>query len=165
MTYDHVTIYWLPSNGAITQCGRTAHAIKAGRTSRVQQLESLVVCTPNVSNMCLVGILVLVLSDRIWYFFLAPSSGPSEFLVPRLSCVPLLFPPLVSSRFPFFPITASVSVASYLSGPLFTLCLQTSQRYYTLAQAIQHAREGPDHRLADTTQLSPHTHETHGGPE
>ena len=37
MTYDHVTIYWLPSNGAITQCGRKAHAIKAGRTSRVQQ--------------------------------------------------------------------------------------------------------------------------------
>jgi len=35
--YDHVTIYWLPSNGAITQCGRKAHAIKAGRTSRVQQ--------------------------------------------------------------------------------------------------------------------------------
>jgi len=29
-------IYWLPSNGAITQCGRKAHAIKAGRTSRVQ---------------------------------------------------------------------------------------------------------------------------------
>jgi len=37
VTYDHVTIYWLPSNGAITQCGRKAHAIKAGRTSRVQQ--------------------------------------------------------------------------------------------------------------------------------
>jgi len=36
VTYDHVTIYWLPSNGAITQCGRKAHAIKAGRTSRVQ---------------------------------------------------------------------------------------------------------------------------------
>jgi len=35
--YDHVTIYWLPSNGAIIQCGRKAHAIKAGRTSRVQQ--------------------------------------------------------------------------------------------------------------------------------
>jgi len=26
----------LPSNGAITQCGLKAHAIKAGRTSRVQ---------------------------------------------------------------------------------------------------------------------------------
>jgi len=37
VTYDHVTIYWLPSSGAITQCGRKAHAIKAGRTSRVQQ--------------------------------------------------------------------------------------------------------------------------------
>jgi len=37
VTYDHVTIYWLPSNGAIIQCGRKAHAIKAGRTSRVQQ--------------------------------------------------------------------------------------------------------------------------------
>ena len=35
--YDHVAIYWLPSNGAIIQCGRKAHAIKAGRTSRVQQ--------------------------------------------------------------------------------------------------------------------------------
>jgi len=34
--YDHVTIYWLPSNGAIIQYGRKAHAIKAGRTSRVQ---------------------------------------------------------------------------------------------------------------------------------
>jgi len=34
--YDHVTIYWLLSNGAITQCGRKVHAIKAGRTSRVQ---------------------------------------------------------------------------------------------------------------------------------
>ena len=34
--YDHVTIYWLPSNGAIIQCGRKAHAIKAGRTSPVQ---------------------------------------------------------------------------------------------------------------------------------
>ena len=32
-----MTIYWLPSNGAITQCGRKAHAIKVGRTSRVQQ--------------------------------------------------------------------------------------------------------------------------------
>ena len=40
MTYDHVTIYWLPSNGAITQCGRKAHAIKAGRTSRVQHFQS-----------------------------------------------------------------------------------------------------------------------------
>jgi len=37
VTYDHVIIYWLPSNGAIIQCGRKAHAIKAGRTSRVQQ--------------------------------------------------------------------------------------------------------------------------------
>ena len=37
MTYDHVTIYWLPSNGAIIQCGRKVHAIKAGRTSQVQQ--------------------------------------------------------------------------------------------------------------------------------
>jgi len=37
--YDHVTIYRLPSNGAIIQCGRKAHAIKAGRTSRVQQRE------------------------------------------------------------------------------------------------------------------------------
>jgi len=35
--YDHVTIYWLPSNGAIILCCRKAHAIKAGRTSRVQQ--------------------------------------------------------------------------------------------------------------------------------
>ena len=34
--YDHVTTYRLPSNGAIIQCGRKAHAIKAGRTSRVQ---------------------------------------------------------------------------------------------------------------------------------
>ena len=34
---NNVTIYWLPSNGAITQCGRKAHAIKAGRTSQVQQ--------------------------------------------------------------------------------------------------------------------------------
>jgi len=34
--YDLVTIYWLPSNGAIIQCGRKAHAIKVGRTSRVQ---------------------------------------------------------------------------------------------------------------------------------
>ena len=31
-----MTIYWLPSNGAIIQCGRKAHALKAGRTSRVQ---------------------------------------------------------------------------------------------------------------------------------
>jgi len=36
VTYDHVTIYWLPSNGAIIQCGRKAHAVKVGRTSRVQ---------------------------------------------------------------------------------------------------------------------------------
>jgi len=35
---SHVTIYWLPSNGAIIQCSRKAHAIKAGQTSRVQQL-------------------------------------------------------------------------------------------------------------------------------
>ena len=32
-----MTIYWLPSNGAITQCSHKAHAIKVGRTSRVQQ--------------------------------------------------------------------------------------------------------------------------------
>jgi len=55
--------------------------------------------------------------------------------------------------------------AGLMSGPLFTLCLQMLQQYYMLAQAIPHAREGPDHRLADTTQLSPHTHETRGGPE
>jgi len=36
VTYDHVTIYWLPSNSAIIQCGRKAHTIKAGRTSQVQ---------------------------------------------------------------------------------------------------------------------------------
>jgi len=36
-----MTIYWLPSNGAIIQCGRKAHAIKAGRTSRVQHIASL----------------------------------------------------------------------------------------------------------------------------
>jgi len=41
--YDHVAIYWLPSNGAIIQCGRKAHAIKAGRTSRVQQVVSAVI--------------------------------------------------------------------------------------------------------------------------
>ena len=40
--YDHVTIYWLPSNGAIIQCGRKAHAIKAGRTSRVQHVKQRV---------------------------------------------------------------------------------------------------------------------------
>ena len=34
-----MTIYWLPSNGAITQCGRKVHAIKAGRTSRVQHID------------------------------------------------------------------------------------------------------------------------------
>jgi len=37
VTYDRVTIYWLPSNGTITQCGHKVHAIEAGRTSRVQQ--------------------------------------------------------------------------------------------------------------------------------
>ena len=42
MTYDHVTIYWLPSNGAIIQCGRKAHAIKAGRTSQVQHFSPVV---------------------------------------------------------------------------------------------------------------------------
>jgi len=36
VTYDHVTIYWLPSNGAIIHCGRKAHVIKADQTSRVQ---------------------------------------------------------------------------------------------------------------------------------
>jgi len=42
VTYDHVTIYWLPSNGAIIQCSHKAHAIKASRTSRVQHLSFLV---------------------------------------------------------------------------------------------------------------------------
>jgi len=30
VTYDHVTTYWLPSNGAIIQCGRKVHALKMG---------------------------------------------------------------------------------------------------------------------------------------
>ena len=33
-----MTIYRLPSNGAIIQCGLKAHAVKAGRTTRVQQI-------------------------------------------------------------------------------------------------------------------------------
>jgi len=49
-----VTIYWLPSNGAIIQCGRRAHAIKAGRTSRVQHLaapwKERILCRPGESR-------------------------------------------------------------------------------------------------------------------
>jgi len=53
-----VTIYWLPSNGAITQCGRKAHAIKAGRTSRVQHGDR----PPRLPN-------TRWLQDHIWNMF------------------------------------------------------------------------------------------------
>ena len=44
-----MTVYWLPSNGAIIQCGRKAHTIKAGRTSRVQHFYHLK-ATPSPSG-------------------------------------------------------------------------------------------------------------------
>jgi len=47
-----VTIYWLPSNGGITQCGRKVHAIKAGRTSRVQHALVQSICqTDNIEDL------------------------------------------------------------------------------------------------------------------